>query len=107
MFERLLGDPFTRDDARVREILAGLTGRVLDVGCGEGPYEDILATGVSQGRMVYVGLEPDVARVEALRARWPWADVRVGTADAWTVTDEPFDHVLVLRSWNHLGDPKR
>src|SRR5207302_7173184 len=32
-------DWFSRDDARVRELLAALEGRVLDVGCGEGPYD--------------------------------------------------------------------
>jgi len=39
-----------------------------------------------------------------LAARWPWANVRVGEAESLEGT---FDHVLLLRSWNHLRDPKR
>ena len=99
-------EPFTRDDARVRDLLGGLSGDVLDVGCGEGPYEDIFGAAVARGAVRYVGIDPDGVRVEALRARWPWADVRVGTAEALDPErDGRFDHVLVLRSWNHLRDP--
>jgi pyruvate-formate lyase-activating enzyme/SAM-dependent methyltransferase len=100
-------DVFTRDDRRVREAVQALRGDVLDVGCGEGRYEDVLAPGVQSGQVRWVGLEPEASRADALRARAPWAaDVRVGQAE--DVTDQArFDHVLVLRSWNHFHDPRR
>jgi MoaA/NifB/PqqE/SkfB family radical SAM enzyme len=99
-------DVFTRDDARVREAVRALRGDVLDVGCGEGRYQDVIAPAAEQGLVRWVGLEPEAARAQALRSRAPWADVRVGEAE--DVTDEArFDHVLVLRSWNHLHDPAR
>lgn len=105
MFEPVAGDVFTPDDARVREVLAGLTGAVVDVGCGEGPYGDILAARALAGEIRYVGLDPDAGRIAGLRARWPWADLRVAAAE--DPTDLRADHALVLRSWNHLRNPVR
>lgn len=107
MFEPVLQDVFGRDDARVRAILATLQGEVLDVGCGEGPYEDVLAPLASTGRIRYVGVDPDGERIDTLRSRWPWATLEVGQAEALNGAHVGrFDHVLVLRSWNHLGDPQ-
>jgi pyruvate-formate lyase-activating enzyme/SAM-dependent methyltransferase len=106
MFERVDDDVFTRDDAVVREVVAGLTGDVLDVGCGEGRYDDVLAPLAERGVIRYVGLEPSGERVSALRRRWPWATVVEGEAES-IQTHSAYDHVLVLRSWNHLRDPER
>ncbi|MFV8753201.1 radical SAM protein [Nannocystaceae bacterium ST9] len=106
MFEPLYEDVFTRDDAEVRELLAGLRGDVLDIGCGEGPYADILAPLAESGRIHYVGVEPSAA-IEGLRGRWPWAELHQCAAEQLEL--EPgrrFDHVLILRSWNHLVDPR-
>ncbi len=99
-------DVFTRDDSRVRDLLGALRGRVLDVGCGHGPYEDLLAPAAIEGRITYVGLEPDERAVGSLRSRWPWAEVRQGRGED-LLEEAAFDHVLVLRSWNHLEDPAR
>lgn len=105
LFEPLRGDVFSRDDARVREVLASLAGTVLDVGCGEGPYGDLFEARVKGGSIRYVGLDPDRRRIEGLRARWPWADLRVASAEDPLALE--VDHVLVLRSWNHLRNPVR
>ncbi len=106
LFEAVSGDVFTRDDARVRAILETLEGDVLDVGCGEGRYDEVLEPRARAGALRYVGVEPSADRVRSLRARWPWAEVREMGAE--TIDDESaFDHVLVLRSWNHLRDPER
>jgi len=99
------GDVFTRDDARVREALAALRGVVVDLGCGEGPYADALDPAVSSGDVTYVGLDPDPARVAVLRARWPRAQLHVAEAEAPPSGLPRPDHVLVLRSWNHLRNP--
>jgi pyruvate-formate lyase-activating enzyme/SAM-dependent methyltransferase len=99
-------DVFTRDDAAVRDAVRALRGDVLDVGCGEGRYEDVVEPLARSGQVRWVGLEPDAARAAAMRARAPWAEVRQGEAE--DVSGEAcFDHVLVLRSWNHLHDPER
>ncbi len=106
MFERVDEDVFTRDDARVRDVVRGLRGDVLDVGCGEGRYDEILAQLARAQDVRYVGLEPDLARVKALQTRWPWADVRQGEAESFEAS-AAFDHALVLRSYNHFKDPAR
>ena len=103
MFEGVADDVFGRDDSRVRELVASLRGDVLDVGCGEGPYEDVLAPSAGAGLIRYVGVDPDATRVDTLRARWPWAELHVGGAESLELGQ--FDHVLVLRSWNHFRDP--
>jgi pyruvate-formate lyase-activating enzyme/SAM-dependent methyltransferase len=107
LWEKNREDVFTRDDGRVREAVQALRGDVLDVGCGEGRYEDVLGPSAEGGLVRWVGLEPEASRAQAIQARAPWAtDVRVGQAE--DVSDEArFDHVLVLRSWNHFHDPRR
>ncbi len=108
LFEPVLEDVFTPDDARVRGVLGALTGDVLDVGCGDGPYEDILASLATAGTIRYTGIDPDAARIGALRVRWPWA--RLEARDAESLGPDAaarFDHVLVLRSWNHVREPRR
>ena len=99
------GEPFARDEQRVRSILRGLAGDILDVGAGEGPYVGDIAESVEAGRASYLGLEPDRARVELLAARHRWARYEVGTLGDLGSRDVEFDHVLVLRSYNHLPDP--
>jgi SAM-dependent methyltransferase len=106
LYERVAEDVFSRDDARVRAIVSELRGDVLDLGCGEGRYDDVLAPLGERGDVRYVGVEPSPARASALRARWPWAEVRASDAES-IADDARFDHVLVLRSWNHLRDPSR
>jgi SAM-dependent methyltransferase len=100
---------FLRDDAAVRKILASLRGALLDVGCGDGPYDDVLAPLAAEGLIDYVGVDPDAARIEALRRRRRWPSIELHVADAETLAAPPgrFDHVVVLRSWNHLRDPRR
>ena len=97
-------DVFTRDDRAVHDVLRGLEGRVLDVGCGEGPYLDTLAEAARAGRVRYTGIEPDAGRARVLASRHPWASFEVARAEDAPLS--PVDHVLVLRSYNHLADPE-
>ncbi|MGH7439054.1 MAG: radical SAM protein [Polyangiaceae bacterium] len=106
MYERKGGDVFTRDDGRLRDVVAGLRGDVLDVGCGEGRYDDVIAPLGEAGLVRYVGLEPDEDRVRSMRSRWTWAEVQRGDAESLDA-DARYDHVLLLRSWNHLRDPEK
>ncbi len=108
MFEPLYEDVFTRDDARVRELLASLRGDVLDLGCGEGPYEQILGPLAEAGTIRYLGVDPDRGAIARLRARWPWAALAcTGGEELELDAEQRFDHVLILRAWNHLRDPGR
>ena len=98
-------DVFARDDAAVHAILRSLEGKVLDLGCGEGPYLQTLAPLALDGRIEYVGLEPDAERAELLASRYPWAKIVIARAEEAPL--DPVDHVLVLRSYNHFADPTR
>ena len=106
LFDPSAEEVFSRDDAVVRAMVAGLRGAVLDVGCGQGPYGEELGALAAAGTITYVGLDPDAGHIAGLRSRWPWARLRVGAAESLDPS-ERFDHVLVLRSWNHLVDPAR
>lgn len=108
MFEpRLDDDPFTRDEAQVRAILAALEGEVLDLGVGEGRYLDAIGARIDSGAIRYAAIDPEAGPIERLRARWPSVSATVGTAESWaaSVADRSVDHVLLLRSWNHIADP--
>jgi MoaA/NifB/PqqE/SkfB family radical SAM enzyme/SAM-dependent methyltransferase len=107
MFEPLFEDVFTRDDAKVRELLGQLRGDVLDLGCGEGPYADIFAPLATSAQIRYLGVDPDAAAIAGLRERWPWAELIVTGGEQLEVGERGFDHVLILRSWNHLREPER
>jgi MoaA/NifB/PqqE/SkfB family radical SAM enzyme/SAM-dependent methyltransferase len=106
LYEPVFEDVFSRDDQRVRELLRGLTGRVLDVGCGEGPYDDVLSE--LGPRVEYVGVDPSASAIERLKKRRAWGTHHVGAAEDLSALQlGAFDTVLVLRSWNHLRDLPR
>lgn len=65
--------------------------RLLDVGCGEKPYEPLFAPFAS----AYVGVDP---------VDNPIADLR-GTVEALPAADESFDVVLCLQVLEHCDDP--
>lgn len=98
-------DVFTRDDARVLAVVADLRGRVLDIGCGEGPYLHVLTEKASRGEIEYIGVDPDEGRLAVLRSRYPFARFVAARAEALTDTVGRVDHAIVLRSYNHLEDP--
>jgi SAM-dependent methyltransferase len=102
-------DVFSRDDARLRAWLGTLEGAVLDVGAGEGPYGECLAQRALTGAVAYTGMEPDASRVAILERRAPWGRFVVGTLESGSpaLGAARFDHVLFLRSYNHLPDPRR
>lgn len=96
-------DVFSRDDARLRDLLRGLEGDVLDVGCGEGRYLDCF----DAARARYVGVDPDEASLAILRNRRPEFRFVRGAAETLDDALGTFDHVLFLRSVNHLEAPAR
>jgi len=96
-----------------RALLAQLTdmeGAILDVGCGEGRYLKIFETPATAGRVSYLGVDPDASALEVLSSSNSWADFRVGTVEDLSASGSlmpgSFDHILVLRSFNHLPKPE-
>ena len=67
-------------------------GRALDVGCGTGALTTVLATRFGQSEVA--GLDPSASFVAAASARFPWADIRHGTAEAIPFDDDTFTATL-------------
>lgn len=105
LYEPVFEDIFTRDDAEVRARLAEVAGDLLDLGCGEAPYAEVLRPRVRAGALRYTGVDPDPAALARLRGRFPEATLHAGEAEALAPEGPRFDAVTVLRSWNHLRDP--
>jgi MoaA/NifB/PqqE/SkfB family radical SAM enzyme/SAM-dependent methyltransferase len=106
MFEPVFEDIFTRDDQAVRARLAALTGDLLDLGCGDAPYLDVLAPRIAAGLIRYTGVEPDEAALARLRPRLPaGAALERADAEALALGERSFDAITILRSYNHLRDP--
>ncbi|MDF1564245.1 MAG: radical SAM protein [Deltaproteobacteria bacterium] len=104
---RAIDEPvFERDDARLRERLGSLEGEILDIGCGDARYGEVFASGAAAGRLRYWGIDPDAARLEELARRWPWATLEATSAEALELAEASLDHVLVLRAFNHLREPR-
>ncbi len=96
---------FEEDDEIVRDLISRLRGDVLDLGCGEMPYADVLEPLALAGRISYLGVDSNEHLVESLRAQRSWASVKVAKAESLSPPARSLDHVLILRSYNHLERP--
>jgi MoaA/NifB/PqqE/SkfB family radical SAM enzyme len=105
LFEPVLEDIFTRDDAIVRAHLGTLRGDLLDLGCGEAPYLGALRPALAAGTLRYLGLDPDPAALANLAARLIDLPAELIAGPATAAPDRRLDHLTILRSWNHLPDP--
>ena len=76
----------------LREVTARLTGRVLDVGCGEQPYRPWLT-----GASAYVGVDVEPG---------PGIDAVIRPGERWPLDDASFDSVLCTQVLEHDSDPQ-
>jgi 2-polyprenyl-3-methyl-5-hydroxy-6-metoxy-1,4-benzoquinol methylase len=98
------GPPFAREEAWIANYVAGLRGRVLDVGCGEQLYQNELAPLVRSGTVRYTGLDPDELSLTRLRAALPEGRFYLGGVEDFQDEPASYDHILCLRSLNHVTD---
>jgi SAM-dependent methyltransferase len=101
-FEAVDVNVFRQNDLELRQMLSGLQGDVLDIGCGESRYGDLLESLHKSEQIRYTGVEPDEAAVNAFRAAHPWADIVHSDIETLELAPESYDHILVLRSYNHI-----
>jgi SAM-dependent methyltransferase len=101
--ERERPDPVAR--GLRRQLLAGLRGRVLEVGCGDGRSFEHYPTSVTQ--LVAVEPDPTARAVAAERARATAVaiDVVEGTAEALPAQDGSLDAVVVMGLLCTVPDP--
>ncbi len=98
------GPPFAREEAWIAAHVAGLRGRVLDVGCGEQLYRDAIAPLLRSGAVQYTGLDPDEPSLASARAALPEGRFWLGGIEEYRGGAERYDHILCLRSLNHVLD---
>ena len=77
--------------------------QALDVGCGPGVLTAELAGRL--GPEAVIAIDPSETFVAAVRARWPEADVRLGTAEELPFDDGAFDVALAQLVVHFMADP--
>lgn len=95
---------FDDDEAFVRDHLHSLSGRVLDVGIGRGPYLDAVRDRLGSETLVLHGLDPEPGTPDL-----PAGVSRFrGTIEAFEPEDpRPYDHMVAIRSLHHVADLDR
>jgi 2-polyprenyl-3-methyl-5-hydroxy-6-metoxy-1,4-benzoquinol methylase len=101
-FGMIEGPPFAKEEEWISAYVADLRGRVLDVGCGEQLYKDRLIPLVRSGAVDYTGIDPDEHSLGRLRFALPEARFYAGGIEAFRDEPESYDHILCLRSLNHV-----
>ena len=96
--------PFLPEERWLQHEVARARGRMLDVGCGEQPYREVLASAIAVGHLEYHGLDPDAAALERFRAAGVGGTLHVGTIEDFPTEHGPFDVVVAFRSPNHFRD---
>ncbi|HWB80420.1 MAG TPA: radical SAM protein, partial [Nannocystaceae bacterium] len=89
---------FDHDQAALEDALADAEGDVLELGCGDGRLAGSWARTIADGRMRYLGIDPDREALARLHARVPAATLRNASAERElpALNDASYDHVLVL-----------
>jgi 2-polyprenyl-3-methyl-5-hydroxy-6-metoxy-1,4-benzoquinol methylase len=103
-FRIVEGSPFAREEAWIAAYVAGLRGNVLDVGCGEQLYRDEITPLVRSGIVRYHGLDPDAQSLASWRAALPEGRFHLGGIEDFRGEPASYDHILCLRSLNHVSD---
>jgi SAM-dependent methyltransferase len=96
--------PFALQEAWIRAHVAALRGRVLDIGCGEQPYHDLLRPLAAAGAVAYTGLDPDPPSLARARAALPEGRFLLTGIEEFQSAPGAYDHILSLRSLNHVVD---
>lgn len=103
-FRVVEGEPFAREETWIAACIARLHGRVLDVGCGEQLYRAEIAALLRSGALTYTGLDPDAESLARFREAIPEARLHLGDIEHFEDEPASYDHILSLRSLNHVRD---
>jgi len=101
VYEAGARDAFAPLESEARRLVGRLRGAVLEVGCGAVRFGDLLSARARAGRLRYVGLDP---RLPAAPSR-PGLRLVRGDIEGFDAPEASFDHVLLLRSYDHIRLP--
>jgi MoaA/NifB/PqqE/SkfB family radical SAM enzyme/SAM-dependent methyltransferase len=99
VFVPVEGDAFAHVQEMEKHWLSRLRGRVLDIGCGRPMFPELLQQMAAEGLIEYLGVDPCPDCPAGLCAV-------AGDFESFDWTGEPFDHIIMLRSYNHFKDPR-
>ena len=100
---------FAAAEEVLKALVAGLRGRVLDVGGGPLRYARIFGDLISGGAIDYFVIEPEPnpSLLSFLKTHDRLGHLYRGRVETYRSGPERFDWVLVMRSHNHFHDLKR
>jgi 2-polyprenyl-3-methyl-5-hydroxy-6-metoxy-1,4-benzoquinol methylase len=98
------GPPYAREEAWIASYITRLRGRVLDVGCGEQLYRPQIGALLQTSAISYTGLDPDQISLASARAALPQGRYQLGGIEDFHGQPQSYDHILCLRSLNHVVD---
>jgi organic radical activating enzyme/SAM-dependent methyltransferase len=99
--------PFEREERWIRQELRRMNGKVLDVGCGDLRYQDIIRKLTESNEIEYHGLDPDINAILRLKKSGIKMIMHNLPVEKFIFRHGYFDYVLILRSFNHFEDLDR
>lgn len=88
-------------DKKVEDFILSLNGRVLDIGCGEIFYKDILWRKIENGDISYIGIDPFIEPSHILLEKAKFIKTSIEDFHHW---GKKFDWILMLRSYSHFEE---
>ena len=96
-------DIFARDDKILLNILADINGNVLDIGCNDLKYTDLIREKIKKEAIRYEGIDPDELAIKKAKQKLPSVNFECISFEEFN-SDKKYDYVLLLRSLNHFRD---
>lgn len=99
LFEAVEGNAFSGIEKKELDWLSSIRGSVLDIGCGTPLFPDAIRHKISAGEMTYLGVDKNPGHS-------PELEISAVDFEDFAWAGPPFDHVMMLRSYNHFKDPR-
>ncbi|MCX7957972.1 MAG: radical SAM protein, partial [Deltaproteobacteria bacterium] len=97
--------PFEREERWLKQEIKRLTGKVLDVGCGDMRfYKNIVNDLIQKNKIKYFGIDINQKALLQLKKDIPGALTIKTTIEEFRYESGFFDYIFMLRSINHFYD---
>ncbi len=93
-------------DDPILKLSAGLSWRVLDLGCGTGSYIESQSKSGKHQNIEWHGVDPSDAMLNRARTKVSRANFHLGKAETLPFEDGFFDYVTSRFSLHHFDDPR-